>query len=199
MNTRLVLFDFDGTITSKDTLLAFIVFSHGKVRTLLGALVLSPYLIGWKLRLIKNQAAKEKVLRYFFRGESRASFDNRCMAFSAHKISRIVRPEAMRLIEDYKRLGARVVVVSASPENWVQPWCNNWKIDCVATRLEYDQDVLTGKITGINCYGEEKVERIKQLVRLDDYEVITAYGDSRGDHEMLALAHERHYRSLNNG
>jgi phosphatidylglycerophosphatase C len=121
------------------------------------------------------------------------------MAFSADKISQIVRPDAMKLIQDYKQVGARVVVVSASPENWVKPWCNIWKVDCVATRLEYRDGKLTGNITGINCYGKEKVERIKRFVKLEEFGVITAYGDSRGDHEMLALAHEPHYRAFNKG
>ncbi len=198
MRTALILFDFDGTITRRDTLLAYILYSHGWLRTLLGFVLLSPYLAGWKLRFIHNQSAKEKVLQYFFGGERFESFNERCLAFSREELPRLVRRDAMSLIKQYQKEGARIVVVSASPENWVEPWCKAMRVECLATRLEARHGVLTGKINGQNCYGIEKATRIKAQIHLDHYAPIVAYGDSRGDKEMLALAHEPHYRALKN-
>lgn len=196
MANRLVLFDFDGTLTKKDTLLAFIVFTHGWLRTLLGFLLLSPYIIGWKLKLLNNQYAKEKLLRHFFGGETRTSFDNRCAIFASRKLNKLIRPEATRLIQQYKESGARMIVISASPENWVAPWSKALGMECIASRMEYKDGRLTGRIDGVNCYGAEKVRRLKDVVRLEDYPAIIAYGDSSGDRELLALAHEKHYRNL---
>lgn len=196
MAGRLVLFDFDGTLTKKDTLLAFIVFTHGWPRTLLGFLLLSPYIIGWKLSLINNQYAKERLLRYFFGGEPRTSFDQRCLAFAAQELTQLIRPEASRLIAQYKQSGERMIVISASPENWVSPWCKSQELECIASRLEYKDGRLTGKIDGANCHGAEKVRRLRDIVSVEDYATIIAYGDSGGDRELLALAHEKHYRDL---
>jgi hypothetical protein len=62
----LLFFDFDGTITTKDTLLEFIKFSKGKLNFLSGFLIYSPFLVAYKLGIISNQSAKEKVLATFF-------------------------------------------------------------------------------------------------------------------------------------
>jgi phosphoserine phosphatase len=64
----------------------------------------------------------------------------------------------------------------------------------IATRLEIVDNRLTGKLASPNCYGPQKVERIRAALDLSRYGRIFAYGDSRGDREMLALADEKHYR-----
>jgi HAD superfamily phosphoserine phosphatase-like hydrolase len=89
-----------------------------------------------------------------------------------------------------------VAVVSASPENWVKPWCDARNIQCLATRLEVIDQKISGNIHGENCYGEEKVRRIKEAFRLEAYQRIIAYGDSRGDKEMLELADEKHFGAI---
>ena len=63
----IAFFDFDGTITTKDTLLEFIKFTKGTPSFLTGFLLNSPYLVAYKLNLIPNQRAKEKVMQYFFK------------------------------------------------------------------------------------------------------------------------------------
>jgi phosphoserine phosphatase len=45
-----------------------------------------------------------------------------------------------------------------------------------------------------NCYGEEKVRRIRASYNLDEFNHIYAYGDSEGDKAMLDLAHEHDYK-----
>ena len=64
----------------------------------------------------------------------------------------------------------------------------------IATNLVIDQGKITGNIDGNNCYGEEKVNRIKQLYDLNSYSIIYAYGDSSGDRPMLALAQKPFYK-----
>jgi HAD superfamily phosphoserine phosphatase-like hydrolase len=84
--------------------------------------------------------------------------------------------------------------VSASAENWVKPWCDKYGIRCLSTKLEVNGGIITGKIRGRNCYGDEKACRIKETFDLSKFDLIIAYGDSSGDKEMLALAHERNYK-----
>jgi phosphoserine phosphatase len=62
--------------------------------------------------------------------------------------------------------------------------------------LEVQKDVLTGKIDGRNCYGRQKEARIREAINLADYSIVVAYGDTRGDKEMLAMASEAHYREV---
>lgn len=191
---RLVLFDFDGTLTTRDTLIEFIRFYHGDARFLLGFALLSPVLVMLKLKLIHNQKAKEIVLRHFFQGEPVETFHRQCLRFTPH-IDTLLRPQAKAMLKQYQNEPqTELAVVSASPENWVSIWCNHVNIPCIATRLENDNGRITGKIIGKNCFGQEKAERIQQQFDLSQFSEIIAYGDSAGDREMLALAHKKFYK-----
>jgi phosphatidylglycerophosphatase C len=191
---RLVLFDFDGTITTRDTLLEFIRYYHGTVKFTSGFVLSSPWLLLMKLKLYPNYKAKEKVLQWFFAGEDVETFDRKCYEFSEKVLPALIRPKALVEIADHKRENSTVVVISASAENWVRPWCERNGLGCLATRLEQRDGKLTGSISGFNCYGAEKERRIKECYQLSDYNEVFAYGDSKGDLEMLALAQKQHYK-----
>lgn len=192
--STLVLFDFDGTITTRDTLIEFVKFYRGQDGYLLGMLMLTPVLGLYALKMIPNWKAKQFFLSRYFGGESIDEFDKKGRAFADQVIDSLVRPGALEAIEQYKQRNATIAVVSASAENWVKPWCDRHGLICLATRLEVHDGKLTGKIEGRNCYGDEKVCRIKEQFSLDSFSTVIAYGDSSGDREMLALAHERHYK-----
>ncbi|HEY0274315.1 MAG TPA: HAD-IB family phosphatase, partial [Chitinophaga sp.] len=92
-------------------------------------------------------------------------------------------------IQEHLAAGHRVIVVTASAEEWVRPFCQGMGIEVIGSRMETDAEGrLTGKLLGLNCNGEEKVCRIKAQVDLSAYTSIYAYGDSSGDRPMLALA-----------
>ncbi len=194
MKPGIAFFDFDGTITTKDTLLEFIKFSKGTFPFYLGFLLNSPWLVAYKAKLISNQQAKEKVLAYFFRDTSVEDFDKQCRDFANQVIPGLIRPGALEEINNLKQKGTEVVIVSASPENWVKYWTDTIDAPCLATVLSVSNKTITGKIEGKNCYGTEKVRRIKEKFSLDTYQHISAYGDSSGDKPMLQLAHTPHYK-----
>jgi phosphatidylglycerophosphatase C len=190
----IAFFDFDGTITTKDTLLEFIKFSKGTLRFYLGFLIYSPYLFAYKAKIISNQVAKEKILRHFFRNMPVSHFRDLCERFATEGLPSLLRPKAMEEIQNLKSKGITIVIVSASPENWIRPWTNRLNLELIATRLETAGDHLTGNIYERNCHGEEKVKRINNNYILSEYEKIFAYGDSSGDRPMLALATESFYK-----
>lgn len=192
--SKLVLFDFDGTITTKDTLIEFVHFFRGRRQYLLGMLMLAPYMGLYALKLIPNWKAKQFFLSQYFKGEKLAHFNAKCLEFSRKALPSLIRPAAREAIETYRRENATIAVVSASAENWVKPWCDENRILCLATQLEVNQGIITGKISGRNCYGDEKVCRIKERFDLSAFSEVIAYGDSAGDKEMLALAHRKYYK-----
>ncbi|HJU46016.1 MAG TPA: HAD family hydrolase [Chitinophagaceae bacterium] len=185
---QIAFFDFDGTITTKDTLLEFIKFSKGLSHFYAGFLLYSPFLVAYKLKLISNQAAKEKVLSFFYKGVSVADFEKKCRAFATEYLPALVRPKALAEIRKLQEMGIQVVIVSASPENWIRPWSATIGAELIATRLVVKDDQLTGQIYEKNCYGNEKVARITSHYVLTGYDKIYAYGDSSGDKPMLKLA-----------
>jgi phosphatidylglycerophosphatase C len=194
----IAFFDFDGTITTKDTLLEFIRYSKGSVRLLLGFILNSPFILAFKIGLISNQSAKEKVLRYFFHNEDEENFKRRCRSFAKEKLPLLIRPAAIEEIRKLKEKNIPVVVVSASPECWIQPWADEQKVHLIASKLEIDHGKITGKLAGKNCHGKEKVRRILEHHVVKDYEEIFAYGDSSGDRPMLELATHSFYKPFRN-
>ena len=194
MKKSIAFFDFDGTITTKDTMLELIKFHFGNRALIWGLIRNSPWIAGMKSGIVSHQFAKEKLLKTFFKDMSSQKFQSICTAFSKEYLPLIIREDALKKIKEYVDSETGVVVVSASAADWVKPWCDNLNIDCIASNLEIVNDKLTGKLIGLNCNYEEKVLRIKSKFDLKKYDLIYCYGDSSGDKEMLKLATNPIYR-----
>ena len=185
---KIAFFDFDGTITTKDTLFEFIKYQKGWMRFYIGFLVNVPVMAALKLKLAPNQFTKEKVLQYFFKGMALSDFQQTCDLFIADELPSIIREGAINEIKKLQALGFEVVIVSASVENWIKKWSDKVGVQLIATKLETNGNNLTGKINGKNCNGNEKAVRIKSAYDLSQYDEIYCYGDTSGDDAMLALA-----------
>ena len=92
----------------------------------------------------------------------------------------------------------RVVILSASIENWIRYWAEEVGADMVlATKIETNKNgLLTGKFLSKNCYGQEKVNRLLEMFpNRNDYKII-AYGDSRGDKELIEISDKGYYNKF---
>lgn len=194
MKKRLVLFDFDGTITTKDTFIQFLIYYKGPIRFVIGMALLSPVLALYAFKLIPNWKAKQAVLRYFVGNTPPEKLREACEGFTKEVLPKLIRPGALETIKKYQLDNCTVAVVSASAENWVAPWCKIHNILCIATQLDIKDGVITGNLCGPNCYGPEKVNRIQKQFLLQEFDEIIAYGDSSGDKEMFAIAHQQYYK-----
>jgi HAD superfamily hydrolase (TIGR01490 family) len=190
----LALFDFDGTIVQYDSLLKFIRFVVGDLEFIFGLFILSPMLVVYKLKLIPNDKAKQWMLSYYFKGMHEHKLKKAAKEFSLKKIDTTISPKALKEIKWHKEQGHKIVIVSASMECWLKPWCEKYNLEILSTKLEFINNLFTGKFATKNCYGIEKVNRIKENYNLDEYDVIYAYGDSKGDKEMLELAQKKYYK-----
>lgn len=191
---KISFFDFDGTVTKEDSLIKFIRFAVGDMKTAWGMLLLSPMLITYKLKLIPNYKAKKWMLSYFFKGMKEQRFLKKAEEYSLKHIDTILRPKAMEKIAWHKDQGHKVVIVSASIEFWLKPWCDKNDLGVIATKIEIQGGIVTGKLLTKNCYGIEKSNRVKEAYNLSEYEHIYAYGDTHGDKELLELADESFYK-----
>lgn len=191
---QIAFLDFDGTITTKDTLLSFLKFSKGSFFFYAAFLLYSPLLIAYKLKIISNQTAKEKVLSFFFNKMPLTDFRAICQAFASEVLPGLIRPKALQEIRKLQSLDVQVVIVSASLEEWIRPWTEAIGVELVASCLELKEAKLTGRLRGKNCYGGEKVERIAEQYTLTNYDKIYAYGDSSQDKPMLKLASISFYK-----
>ena len=197
MKKKIYCFDFDGTLTTSDTLLEFIKFAKGTGRFLVVFLMYSPILALMKLHLYPNWKAKQQIFAHLFADMRIERFDKLCQEF-AESYQHLLRPDGIHCVHQALSAGAQVFIVSASIDNWVRPFFRARgleDIEVLGTQVEVVDGKLTGKFKTNNCYGEEKVRRITAVLSQDRQAYdIEAFGDSRGDKELLAFADEGHYK-----
>jgi len=203
---KIYAFDFDGTLTRRDTLIEFIRYVRGTKATVLGFLRYLPLLVLMKAGLVPNGKTKRIVFSYFFAGMEESVFDGWCRKFAAANM-RLLRPGGMEKVRKVLAEGGKVLIVSASVDNWVRPFFealtpaagqeeggDGGRLMIVGTRVAVENGCLTGRFATKNCYGKEKVRRICELFPVRNEYYLTAYGDSRGDMEMLDFADEGYYK-----
>lgn len=189
-------FDFDGTITKYDSLLFFIWYSVNMFKLSFGTLKMLPTLMLYKLKIIPNYKAKEKLFGMFYRNLTLTAFDDLGVRFIP-QLNKMIKPEALKRLDWHRQTGHEIVIISASVENWIKPWAKANGINTVlATQIEVKNQKLTGKFLSKNCYGAEKVNRLlSQFPNKNEYELYF-YGDSNGDKELLAIADHPFYRKF---
>ncbi len=97
-----------------------------------------------------------------------------------------------RRVQEHRRRGHHLVLVSASPDLYLLPWATYAGFDAVlATELEFVDERCTGRLATPNCWGKEKARRLQEWLSNRQPSLLYAYGDSRGDREMLAMADRR--------
>ena len=189
----LALFDFDGTVTFRDSFAGFIRYAVGHRRFYLGIASLIPVFGGFLLGLIPAWRAKELMSIFFFNGLDACKFEELASKYSREELPKIVRKIAQERIEWHKQQGDTVVIVSASMDIWLKDWCKAQQADLIATMLEVKDGRISGKFLTKICNGREKVRRIEERYNLSDFDCIYAYGDRPGDRPMLAIANKRYY------
>jgi phosphatidylglycerophosphatase C len=189
-------FDFDDTLTNRDTLLPFLHCVVGTRQYSIKMLRLSPILTAYSLRLIPNWQAKQSVLAHFLSGIPQEHLLKAAAHFAEHEIPKWLRYEAVERLRWHQSKGHRTVLVSASLSIYLQPWAQYMGIqDVLGTELEVQQGRFTGRIQGKNCYGPEKLARLQRLINMDRC-CLHAYGDSKGDKELLSVAQHPYYRTF---
>lgn len=194
LKQSLALFDFDGTLTTKDSLLDFLLYLYGWKKVFVGAFFLMPTLTLYVIKLIPNDVAKRKVIRYFMKGKNYSDLKEKGNIYGKSSLPKILRKEAVDKLEWHKQKGHKVFVVTASSEIWLDGWAQSEKLGLIGTKYQVINGELSGDYEGLNCHGLEKVRRIKEEISLEDYDEIYAYGDTKGDYPMLSLANHAFFK-----
>jgi len=186
----LVAFDFDGTLTWKDSFMAFLRWRAGARRYAAGMARLAPHAFAY-LGHRDRERLKIRAVREFLAGVPRAELEAAAQRFATERSRRLLRPDATQVWKRWQHQGARLVIVTASPEIIVAPFARGLGAErLIGTRLAYDaQDRVTGDFIGANCRGPEKVVRLREAYG-DDVVLEAAYGDTDGDREMLGIAEQ---------
>ena len=190
---NLALFDFDGTVTFKDTFTPFIYFAASRTRIAFGTVLLGPMILGYKLGLIAAPRMRAAVARIAFQGRRESDVKALGARYSA-RLSALIRPEALERIRWHQAKGDVVVVVSASLGAYLSGWCEQHGVELICTELESKDGVLSGRYAGGDCTGNEKARRVQERHDMKRYPIVYAYGDTEEDRELLSLANKSFFR-----
>jgi HAD superfamily hydrolase (TIGR01490 family) len=188
-------FDFDGTITTNDILLPFLIFFRGKKTVYLSIVKMLPALILFLLGRRSRQDLKEHLLHSLIGHMPMTLIESMAEQFHEKQLPRLIRKDAQKRLEWHRREGHQVVIVSANLSLLLHRFAKDQKASLLSSELEIDpRGKITGRLQGLNCWGPEKAHRLIEKYGVKENFVLYAYGDSRGDQELLALADYPHYR-----
>ncbi|GAA6134642.1 HAD-IB family hydrolase [Oceaniserpentilla sp. 4NH20-0058] len=182
-------FDFDGTLTKKDTLKGFAQFYWGKAfKWKLFSFL--PILIGFKLKLINHNQAKSLFVRFFYKNQTIDQLLQAGLDYNRYIMPDNIQPAMMERLNWHLNQGHEVCIVTASLPYWIAPWCKQKGVNLIATQAEEINGRLTGHLYGTNCFGQEKVIKIQQEYEISPTDNVYAYGDTESDYPMMDMAHE---------
>lgn len=198
MTTQLPIiaaFDFDGTLTKADTLIPFLKFSFGTSKTAFKLLSLLPRLSLFLIGTLTRQEAKELILTKFLKGMSIHQVETLGKNFAEGPLMQLVKPEGLERFHWHKQKGHTCILVSANLSFYLKELVPVMGFDYVlASNAAIDQNnCLTGKLEGLNCYGQEKMNRLTSILGPRTQYELYAYGNSKGDAELLASADHAFY------
>lgn len=189
-------FDFDGTLTYVDSLLPFLRAVVGTLRFTRHLAELAPTLLAYKSGRLSNYEAKQQVLAHFLAGQELANLEQIARHFIQYTLPYLLRRKALQRLAWHQHQNHRCILVSASLELYLRPWADKVGFtEVLGSCLELTATgLVTGRLSGKNCYGEEKPRRLAELLGERRYYCLYAYGDSRGDQALLDYADYAYYR-----
>lgn len=190
----IVAFDFDGTMTVKDSFTAFLKWRAGPLGWAGGLLRLIPASVAYLFHRDRGRI-KADAVKVFLKGVPRAQLEADAATFAQQFARALLRPDAVAAWKRWQAEHVRLVIVTASPDLTVGPFARGLGADLLlGTQLSFDpENRVAGAFSGANCRGPEKVVRLQEVFG-PDLRLRAAYGDTSGDTEMLAIAEEAYYR-----
>lgn len=189
---QLALFDFDHTITTTDTYSGFLRRVATPAQRASAWRTMGPWLAAYRLKLISAASIRARATRQVFHGRALEEIADQDTRYASEILPTLVRPWMQQRLDWHRAQGHTIVVVSASLDLYLQPWCEQRGLALICNRLEQHDGILTGRYEA-DC-GPCKASAIHARYDLSRFERVHGYGDSRENLAMLALARERWYR-----
>lgn len=188
----IAFFDYDGTLSYEDSFVSFLKRVHPTWKQVKIIASISPLLAGYKANLVSARMMRSLLLKTL-QGLEKHQLEEVGYRHARYHMPRTMRPEIFDKLEWHKSQGHEVVLVSASFDLYLKPWAVSQGFDhMIINYLEYENGRATGRVVG-NEIGQIKAELIQERFDLSLYDDIYAYGDTKEDKPMLALANHSVY------
>ncbi|SFH94365.1 HAD family hydrolase [Halpernia frigidisoli] len=190
---KVYFFDFDGTLTTKDTMFMFL--RHCDQNRFAAKFLLHiPVFMLLKFKLAKAEKVKRHFIASVLKGKSEVFLKEKAQSFFKENYPDLIRENALEFIHNMDRQQTESYLVTASLDLWVKPFADKFNMILISTEAKFKDGIFTGKFKGANCNGEEKVRRIKEVLGDKKFDKSIAFGDTSGDDALLKYANEGHYK-----
>jgi HAD superfamily hydrolase (TIGR01490 family) len=183
----IAFFDFDGTLSRRDSFLAFIRFAVGRAAYWRGLAWLSPWVLLHYLGRCSNDKLKARFFGYYFGGRAETELQAVGEQFAATCLPRLVRPALLARLRGHRAQDHRVVVLTASSPLWLAGWARAEGVELVGTAFEVRDGHYTGRLAGPNCHGERKRQLVAEYLARHPGLPTYGYGNLPADAPFLAL------------
>ncbi|UOU98383.1 haloacid dehalogenase-like hydrolase [Chryseobacterium daecheongense] len=190
---KLYCFDFDGTITYKDTMFMYLKF-YDSTKFRIQFIKHVPLFILLKLKLAETEKVKKSFIGSILKGQTQEKIEKKSKDFFEKNYPNIIRENALDFINNMDRSHTQSLLVTASLDIWAKPFADALQMRLVSTKAEFKNGIFTGNFIGKNCNGKEKLVRIKEEIGNTKFDKTIAFGDTSGDKYMLKWANEGHYQ-----
>jgi phosphatidylglycerophosphatase C len=202
--TGVAAFDFDGTISRRDTLVPFLAKVGGPTRfaAACGRLGLSGARRSVDIR--NRDDVKERIIRMLLAGRSEDELRSRGELYARDLLVGGLRPMLLDRLHRHHHRGHRTVIVSASLVYYLEPLARELGMEHV---IAVEPEVVDGRLTGAlvrpNVRAEQKAVQLREWLGAHGLEPVEdpaatpvrlwGYGNTSGDHALLAMSHHRYW------
>ncbi len=186
-------FDFDGTLTYKDTMFLFLKYYNPK-RYYIELLKHLPFFVLLILKLAKADKVKQRFIYSVIQNDTKDNLEKKAQDFFEKYSKQIIRKKALNFIQKKQEEKSEMYLVSASLDIWLDPFAKYFGMTLVATKTEFINNRFTGRFIGENCNGSEKVKRLEKMLKDIKQRRVIAFGDTKADKPMLEWADEGNYK-----
>lgn len=194
-----VAFDCDGTLIRGDATRRFLLLLRGPIGLAIDLFILAQKLLAWRLGRCSTAKLKEAVLNRALLATPLRRREAVLRKLPTILVAQL-RPQAVARLRWHQQQGHRCVIVSASPEPLIAPLARHLRVELIATGCSDLLQVGPAnplRLTTPNCKGPEKLRRLERHLGVRPLsDQLEAYGDSRGDRELLEASGRPHWRSF---
>jgi phosphatidylglycerophosphatase C len=189
----LAAFDFDGTISRRDTLLPFLARVAGRRRfAAVWARIGASGATGG-VALSDRDAVKAEMVRILLTGRSGDELRERGELYARDLLSDALRPMVVDRVHRHRERGDRTAIVSASLVYYLEPLARELGMDgVIGVEPEESGGVLTGRLLRPNVRAEEKATRLRGWLGVGPTDrcdgPMWGYGNTSGDHALLEMS-----------
>ncbi|NRT73745.1 HAD superfamily hydrolase (TIGR01490 family) [Clostridium beijerinckii] len=147
--------------------------------------------IMYAIGIYDERKVKETFLR-FIDGIKEEELAELVKEFYDERLKNILYDDALKMMKKLKNEGYDIYLISASPEFYVNEFYNIKEVDkVIGTKFGFENGTFVRKMVGNNCKGEEKVRRLKEILKNEkievDFKESYMFSDSLSDKPLLDL------------